>query len=486
MRPAYRDIEDEFISRDGEIRLFVQTVKGELDKKILAFRGIGGIGKTWLLTRLAHECDEQKWLSATIDFTQGYDDYLAVVTGIADQLGRERFHSFNRIADNYIQKVWSTYVPSQKYQGAERERNGPDATFTGSLASVVGAGIVGIRLIERIDNLLDTMQTELMRALVADMSTISISSNIPVALMFDTYEYAEDSQLAQWVQDFLISASREQGVYGVIAGRNQLRLMREWRQQFTQVELGYFGEQEVIMYLLDNRKLGFLSSDVTETVWQLTRGLPLCVGLAGDLLEDSQEESADALHSTDILEQELNERLVSSFLMERILQRVDFETQRAILYAAITRWFDGGILDEVADLRDAQQIIDRLRKYSFTRIHPFRGYAFHDIIRELLLVKWYRDNYSEFLKLNSRALKYFERQAATGPLENRGRYTLERLYHQLIVDEDKGIRLFEQQFKQAESLHQLDYCQALLAEVEKYPNLLEALKGQKEEPLSPL
>lgn len=475
MRPEYRDIEAEFISRDPEIDLFLRTVKGELAKRILVFQGIGGIGKTWLLTRLGHECDEQKWLSATIDFTQGYDDYLAVVTEIANQLGRERFQSFNRITDDYLQKVWSTYVPSQQYQDAERERKGPDTRFTGSLASVVGAGIVGIRLLERIDSLLDTMQADVVGALVEDMS--AISSGIPVALMFDTYEYAENSQLGQWIQDFLVSANREQGLYGVIAGRNQLRLMREWRQQFTQIELSCFSEQEVIGYLLDNRRLGFLAQDVTETIWQLTKGLPLCVGLAGDLLADRQKESADALQSIDILEQELNERLVSSFLMERILERVDSEIQSAIMYAAITRWFDGGILDEVSGLIDVQRVIDRLRKYSFTRIHPFRGYTFHDIIRELLLVKWYRDNYDEFLELNIRALKYFERQAASGLLENRGRFTLERLYHQLIVDEDKGIRLFEQQFKQAESLHQLDYCQALLAEVEKYPNLLETLEG---------
>jgi GTPase SAR1 family protein len=478
MRPPLLDIKSEFISRETELSLFIKMVERDQYDRILAFYGFGGIGKTWLLARLAHECDSRGWPVTTIDFDDGFGDYLAILTAIGNQIGRGRFVAFNNTLDRYIQLVRDMYVPMHQ-AGKSGEVVEVPREFTGSLDSVLGVNLVGIRLTKGINSLLKSMERDTLEAFKANLK--EIAEDAPVVLLFDTYEHIEETQLGKRVQQFVMSIGIDSSVYVVLSGRNKLRWSREWLKRLSQSELSYFNYKEVKRYLLEKRCLNHIPEDVVNAVWQLTKGHPLCVGLSGDLLTERWEEGGEVLTDPEVLEQELGERMVSSFLMERILERMGVKLQTVVMCAAVPRWYDAGILKVVGKISDPQEVVDRLRKYSFVRLYSKRGYTFHEIVRELLIAKWYRDNADEFISINRRALKFFEGKMRSGSPRDHGRYNLERLYHQLIVDENKGMKLFGQLFRDAESSQRLNYCQSLLDIAKSYPELLNAVKENQSE-----
>jgi hypothetical protein len=236
----------------------------------------------------------------------------------------------------------------------------------------------------------------------------------------------------------------------------------------VQREVSYFLEPEVDTYLRLRRRL-ILSESEVHQIFELTRGHPLCVGLAGDLLSGLADAGGGTPLNFDAVTRDLSEAMISEFLTERILERETSATARALMVAAITRTFDAGTLEYIGEIAKSQSMLDKISRYSFVIPAIHRGYPLHDIIRRLLLLKWRRDNYVGFLEANSRAASYYERLIGSrAESHDVSSAALNRLYHLLIVDENRGMALFQEMFELAESRQQREYCDAMTQELAVY------------------
>jgi hypothetical protein len=128
--------------------------------------------------------------------------------------------------------------------------------------------------------MLDAMKNDLESAFLVTLGRARQDG--PLSLFFDTVEQIEGYELSRWLPDICIRVSR-QGSTCVVAGRNRLKVRREARSNFVQNEVSYFVEPEVDTYLRLRRGLA-LSDPEVHRIFELTRGHPLCVGLARDLL----------------------------------------------------------------------------------------------------------------------------------------------------------------------------------------------------------
>ncbi len=90
-----RELQDKFVDRDREIDQFVAMLEGKGSPRVLLLHGNSGVGKTWLIDVLHHECSLRGICAARIDFDSGMDyDLLKTCRSIRDQLGAGAFSPF--------------------------------------------------------------------------------------------------------------------------------------------------------------------------------------------------------------------------------------------------------------------------------------------------------------------------------------------------------------------------------------------------------
>jgi AAA ATPase domain len=451
----------EFTGRTAELDLFRRSAMDAARSRILVFHGVGGIGKSWLLRRFGDVALEEHWHTAFIDFSAFRHDYLSVLSGICSQIPSDAAASFYGALDRYRSLLQERYFPSHESTEVSPM---PLRLSETTLIDVAGPGLATLRS-SSLAAMLDTMKNDLESAFLAAL--YRSRQDGPLTLLFDTVEQIEGYELSRWLPEICIRASRL-GSTCVVAGRNRLKVSREARSDFVQNEVSYFVEPEVDIYLRLRRGLAMSEPEV-HRIFELTRGHPLCVGLAGDLLARLADTSGGTPLDLEIVARNLGEAMVSELLMERILERETPTIARALMIAAITRSFDAGTLEYIGAIPESQAMLDKISRYSFVVSAVGRGYRLHEIVRRLLLLKWRRDNYTGFLEANSSAASYYEQLIGTrAESDDASSATLNRLYHLLIVDENRGMTLFREMFELAESRQQREYCDAMTQELTEY------------------
>ncbi len=87
--------------------------------------------------------------------------------------------------------------------------------------------------------------------------------------------------------------------------------------------------------------------------------------------------------------------------------------------------------------------INELRRFPFVRTRV-EGLALHDSVREMMDENLRVQDSERHEELHKRAAIYFEKQLEKVSGEEAERLGLERLYHRVRADEDKGIKLFQE------------------------------------------
>jgi hypothetical protein len=87
--------QNKFVDRDREIEQFLAMLEGKESPCILLLHGDSGMGKSWLIDVLYHECSLRGICAARINFDPNMDyDLLQTCRSIRDQLGAEAFKPF--------------------------------------------------------------------------------------------------------------------------------------------------------------------------------------------------------------------------------------------------------------------------------------------------------------------------------------------------------------------------------------------------------
>ena len=299
-----------FIGRIGELLFFLQNIlkPEEPTHNIISIWGQGGVGKSTLLSRFIDEARSTEFkdycLTAIVDERQITP--ASIMGKFADQL--HMTGDFEKSLRQYKEALRKLQAEQETLQDRVFPRV-PD--FTG--AAVEGVPFAGPLLREGVKvttgHLLEKYQTlhlhkdkerledpvdDLTRAFVEELNRLTdtqialVSQRAKrhrrVILFFDTFEQLA-TIAAPWLLDYFLQTDISNNVVLVVAGRDSIERStpdpKSWlhyieNQVIYSISLDSFTEDETRSYLALR---GITDSDRIATIWQLSKGLPLYLGL---------------------------------------------------------------------------------------------------------------------------------------------------------------------------------------------------------------
>lgn len=443
--PSFQDLfrglpEEVFVGRAAEVSLFNDVLSASPRPfLILSIWGQGGVGKSTLIERFRQVATERGAAAAIANDEQSdVPTTLARFAGQLDEAG-QKFKEFDKrhrryqelrrgiasdpgappgVLDFLVRNAASIAVRSASLVplGAEaREvllgQNAP--AEAGEFASAALA-YVGHKF-KRDDKvlLLDTERV-LTEAFLAGLD--HLASHRAVVLGFDTHERTA-AYLDKWLRDVLVGSfgSFSGNVLFVISGR--ARLDQGWnalRRAIREVELHVFDQAEARSYLSSR---GVTEDEHVAELLKASKGLPVFLAL----LTSSERSAAEA----------------TGDVVERFLQGASSEQQEAALVASVPRVFDEDVLAVLLGER-ARGAFESLSKASYVRLGA-RGWAYHDVVRPLMLRHLYRRSPIGCAELHERLAGFYAARCASLGVPTDEQTTdeawlaldTERLYHSL-------------------------------------------------------
>ncbi len=124
----------------------------------------------------------------------------------------------------------------------------------------------------------------------------------------------------------------------------------------------------------------------------------------------------------------------SWIVTENLLESLPKDVASALWAVAIPHWFNAEILAALCpELGDrADEIYQQLQELSCVEVFPERGHNVHELTRNQLLDRLWKDSPERFRELSGKAASYF---AQRGKSENQ----IERIYHLVVADPNRGI-----------------------------------------------
>jgi tetratricopeptide (TPR) repeat protein len=440
--------EGQFVGREAEIDLFEGTlVASPRPFLILSIWGQGGVGKSTLVERFGRIAAEHGATLATSDHEQS--DVPTTLARLASALG-EAGHELNEfgklerrywelrhgiasdpaappgVLDFLVRGAAGIAVRSASLvPGGAEVRDvvlGPNASAHAADFGSAALAYIAQRFKKNEKVLLLETVRVLTEAFLADVDRLT--TNRAVVLVFDTHERTAE-YLDKWLLDLLAGGFGQfsVNVLFVISGRD--RLGHEWnaiRGAIREVELDVFDQDEARRYLSSR---GVTDDAHAAEFLRVSSRLPVLLAFLTSGGRSAGEATGDAV--------------------ERFLQGVSRDEQEAALVASVPRVFDEDVLAVLLGER-APAAFASLSKASYVRAGT-RGWAYHDVVRTLMLRHFYHRSPVRCAELHGRlAAFYATRCAGLGvPTEQQSTdedwlvFDTERLYHSLWASARRAI-----------------------------------------------
>ncbi|MBV5342861.1 hypothetical protein JZU68_04335, partial [bacterium] len=160
----------------------------------------------------------------------------------------------------------------------------------------------------------------------------------------------------------------------------------------------------------------------------------------------------------------------------------------ALETAAVVRWFNLPILRAVMEQEDVSDVYNTLRQLPFVQARSI-GLAVHDSVREMMDENLRIRDSERHAELHERAAIYFEKRLGKVAGSNQGvpgeesiRLKLERLYHRALVNEETGIKLFQEMAEELVRYKMTDQLKALLNDASSYLGIPPELVAEYKNP----
>src|SRR6266568_6181403 len=418
-----------FIGRRGELLFFVQNIlkPEEPTHNIISISGQGGVGKTTLLARLiaeTHSLDFKDYcLTAIVDERQTTP--ASIMEKFADQLHIEG--DFKKALKQYKEALHKLQTEQETIQDTLLQRV---PNFAG--ASVEGVPFVGPILRESAkaitDHLLEKYHTtqirtdaarledpieDLTKAFVAELNQLTnckvilssqrIKRRRRVILFFDTFEQLA-LEAAPWLLDYFLQANISNNVVLVVAGRDPLERStpdgpKPWLPYLDDgiiysISLDSFTEDETRAYLA---KRGITDPNRIATIWQLSGGLPLYLGLLTSNPHGKVDPTKD---------------VVVNFL-RWIPEQEQVKRQLALDAALLSRPFNQDDFEAFPYLseNDRSALYQWLIELPFVHTSPSDGrHSYHDVVQALFSRHLHQHSRSEYYAMRRALAEYYRGQ----------------------------------------------------------------------------
>src|SRR6266702_1905919 len=300
-----------FIGRTGELLFFTQNIlkPEEPTHNILTISGQGGVGKSTLLARFIDEAHSAEFKDYC--FTAIVDEWQMTPTSIMEKFA-EQLHiagKFDKALRQYKEVLRKRQTESDTLQDTLLQK-APD--FAGATTEGIpfvgpvvreGVKVTAGHLLERYRTVqvgtdkerLENSIEDLTRAFVLELNQLTdtrvllsaqrIKRQRHIILFFDTFEQLS-SEVAPWLLDHFLQADISNHVVLVVAGRDPIERStpddpKRWLAYLDDgiiysISLDSFSEEETRAYLA---QWGIIDPTRIDTIWKLSRGLPLYLSL---------------------------------------------------------------------------------------------------------------------------------------------------------------------------------------------------------------
>ena len=343
MEQIYRDPLDSFTDREQIMHLFEQFLRfahpGQL--RLLAIKGNSGTGKTFLISYLtAHICPNLGWKLGQLSFAQSLPDFRAILAGLEAALKgcvpHQSLKQYRNKRDEYNRSF-------DEYRAAVTIQQSVEAKDRSSIVSSINQSV-------QVDAQLRERELHLRAELTGILVELSEESEYPLCLFLDSYErLAEtDPELDGWLWEQVLlplAKASPQPVVVVACGWEQPTnaaiqpfSRREELIDFNETQVrGYLEKQGIIAPT--NEPLATEHQELVTTFYELTRGLPLVLGLAVTYFQQlsPREQTVESLRAQRPL---LDDMARVEYLEERLLSRLPEPHRTLLERGPILRFFD--------------------------------------------------------------------------------------------------------------------------------------------------
>jgi hypothetical protein len=287
-----------FVDRRPELALFRRMFTGEIPERIFCVLVSGEQGKTYLLQRLVHECEQQDPPVPVVllDFDQrrsGLTDYLSVAQEVRRCLGDDRTPNIYACEREMYRR--GPLVSIRTGQGEAGIDWGKGGRFTeADIADVTGRDRIHIGSVCGGPPTADQIawqRVEMGRALHRDLAALD-ASHPRVVLLVDTFDHASQDTCA-WLEQWLFEPLRRdlRHVLLVVAGRPECRPFfdppRLWSHLVTTIERFTPFTEDDFRAHLRQRGLQVAESEM-RLLLDLARPSPARMALVGDWLQQTR------------------------------------------------------------------------------------------------------------------------------------------------------------------------------------------------------
>lgn len=283
-----------FVDRDREVEQFLAMLRGDDPHCILLLNGDSGVGKTWLIDVLRHQCSLKEVHAARIDFssTKTYD-FLALCREIRDALGAE---VFKPLTDKLNWCTTIGYQLALKWRGNERSvsKSGDwlaNLEYEGNIADLTCEDRLNEFLLPNLSRI--QVGNALAKQLAADAQILAAEQNRRPVTFFDDVD-AADEETRQWLREDLLPAiaadannTGRKWMITVLAVKNEFLIGNEWRHVVRRLDIGNLTRKDVESY---GRNHGINDPMSLITAWVLSKeGSPHLLGQVLEHLKAIEE-----------------------------------------------------------------------------------------------------------------------------------------------------------------------------------------------------
>ena len=415
-----------FVGRMNELQFFIENILDpeEPTHNIVSIFGQGGVGKSTLLARVIEELYDSKYkeycLSALVDERQTTP--VSIMERFADQL--HLGGDFGKALKHYKELVRKLQTEQETLQTTILHR-APD--FAG--AAIEGVPIVGPILREGVKvtagHLIDRYQAgqlhkdtehlhdplhDLTKTFIAELNRVADTQVVlstrwlkrerRVLLCFDTFEQMAP-EAVPWLLDYFLDAHISSNVVLVIAGRDRIDHStadgpKRWLMYYDSntiysLSLNGFTEDETRTYLAARN---ITDPDRISTIWRLSRGLPLYLGLLTSNLQGEVDPTKD---------------VVDNFL-RWIPEREHIKRRLALDAALLSKPFNQDDLEAFTYLPEQERLDLYYWLTGLSFVYPQAGrFRYHELAQDLFSRHPYQRSKKEYYSTRRNLATHYQR-----------------------------------------------------------------------------
>ncbi|XOF34460.1 MAG: tetratricopeptide repeat protein [Candidatus Electrothrix sp. YB6] len=444
-----------FVGREEEKELFKDFLKK--DKRLLIFLGERGIGKTALLEELHCSATESKHICAYFKCTGSADEETGIMKTFREKIGKDVTGEMIFLSKNFFTSFDDTL---RKIESRKSQKD------SGNLYKKLRKSFS-----YAVDGLSKKIGNDGKRLIFFFDETERLSPSIKKWLRLRVEE----------------SLRRDNNVFFVFATINDIdqRIIWKRRQDICEKKICEFTEDERKKYLAENLQEE-KDSALMNSLSSVT-GNPLALSLFCTI--QRSEEIRDVINRIGNDKSHLDISLIT--IINEILQKVlnECDCKKIVHRSSVLRSFNEDILNNVLEKECIQEKCGNLKKcfeegylnkikktllveevYILVCKNIYNIYKYHDQIRRLLYEELQGNIHVNCENLHQSFLDYYEKwyDRVSTDAEKSDLVLLEIIYHQLKIDEKKGLERARNEFNDARQSFNLSRCTRIISELEKF------------------